>query len=50
MWQGKGLFITIGIVEKQQNYYEQWGKKGISELRIKILRSKKFYIRSSILI
>ena len=27
MWQGKGLFITIGLVEEQQNYYEQWDKK-----------------------
>ena len=37
MWQGKGLFITIGLVEEQQNYYEQWDKKSISKLRIKIL-------------
>ena len=50
MWQGKGLFITIGLVEEQQNYYEQWDKKSISKLRIKILRSKKFYTRSSTLI
>ena len=35
MWQGKGLFLNIGIKE-QQNYYEQWGKESISELRIKI--------------
>ena len=35
MWQGKGLFLNIGI-EEQQNYYEQWGKESISELRIKI--------------
>ena len=35
IWQGKGLFLNIGI-EEQQNYYEQWGKESISELRIKI--------------
>ena len=35
MWQGKGPFLNIGI-EEQENYYEQWGKGSISELRIKI--------------
>ena len=35
MWQGKGLFLNTGI-EEQQNYYEQWGKGSISELRTKI--------------
>ena len=35
MWQGKGLFLNIGI-EEQQNYYEQWDKESISELIIKI--------------
>ena len=32
---GKRMFLNIGI-EEQQNYYEQWGKESISELRIKI--------------
>ena len=35
MWQGKHLFLNIGI-EEQQNCYEQWGKEGFSELIIKI--------------
>ena len=35
MWQGKDLFLDIGI-EEQQNYYQQWGKESISQLRIKI--------------
>ena len=34
MWQEKGLLLNIGI-EEQQNYYEQWGKEIISELKIK---------------
>ena len=40
MWQGKGLFLNIGI-EEQQNYYKQWGKESISELRIKIISIEK---------
>ena len=34
MWKGKGLFLNIEI-EEHQNYYEQWGKEIISELRVK---------------
>ena len=32
---GKRMFLNIGI-EEQQNYYEQWSKESVSELRIKI--------------